>query len=67
MRTNPTYLTRTELADRWRCKQHTIENWAHRGIGPPYRLLGGRALYELTDIEAYERARLVDPITRSAA
>ena len=66
MRTNPVYLTRADLAERWHCKHHTLENWASKGHGPRFRILGGRALYELADVEAYERGRVIDPVARVA-
>lgn len=67
MHTTPTYVTRRELARRFRCDEHTLENWAARGVGPRYRIIAGRALYELTDVEAFEQSRLVEPSVESAA
>jgi hypothetical protein len=64
------FLTRPELASRWRVTPHSLDNLASRGQGPRYRLIGRRALYALEDVLSYERARLIDPAAkpqRSAA
>jgi hypothetical protein len=35
----------------------TLEQWRWKGIGPRYLKIGGRVLYRLEDIEAYEAAQ----------
>lgn len=65
MHTKPLYLTRADLAKRWLCKHSTLDSWATNGRGPRFRILGGRALYELADVEAYESGRVVDPEARA--
>jgi hypothetical protein len=35
----------------------TLEQWRWKGIGPRYLKIGGRVLYRLEDIEAYEAAK----------
>ena len=59
------FLTRPELAERWRVTTHALHNLASRGQGPRYRLIGRRALYALADIETYERDRLIEPAAHS--
>jgi hypothetical protein len=54
---NPTYLTQTELADRFRISPRTLERWRWLKTGPNYTKLGGRVFYVLKDVEAYERRR----------
>ncbi len=50
------YLTSAELAERWRMKEATLRNMRWKGDGPPYvqPSKGGKVLYRMADIEAYE-------------
>ena len=59
------YLTRIELAKRWRCSRHSLDNIACRGEGPPYRILGGKALYSISDVEQFEATRKIEPATKA--
>jgi hypothetical protein len=34
--------------------QRTLERWRWRGEGPPFIKIGGRVVYRLEDIEAFE-------------
>ena len=52
-----THLTQAEVARRWRMSQRTLERWRWQKIGPDYLKAGGRVLYRLEDIEAYEAAQ----------
>jgi hypothetical protein len=58
------FLTPAELSARFgnKIKESTLANWRSRGKGPPYTRIGGRILYRLDDVIAWERART---ITRS--
>lgn len=51
-------LSQKELAARWNLSPRTLEQWRWRGVGPRYLKLGGRVVYRLADVEAYEGARL---------
>lgn len=42
---DPPYFTQRELAERLKVSGRTVEKWRGRGMGPPYRLVGRRALY----------------------
>ena len=42
------------LAARWGVSRRTLQRWRQEGIGPKYLKLGGRVVYELTEIEAFE-------------
>ena len=53
-----TSMDQTELAARWRVSPRTLEQWRWRGIGPRYLKIGGRVIYPLAEVEAYEAARL---------
>jgi DNA-binding transcriptional MerR regulator len=50
------YLLTIQLSERWKVSARTLEQWRWKGIGPPYLKIGGRVLYSLEDIEAYEAA-----------
>ena len=49
------YLHQQELADRWRISPRTLERWRWRKSGPSYTKIGGRVVYAVEDIHAYER------------
>lgn len=56
------HLNQFELARRWPISARTLERWRWARKGPPFIKLGGRVVYELSAIEAYEKAhrRLAD-------
>jgi len=49
------HLNQIALADRWGISHRTLERWRWIGEGPAYLKIGGRVVYRLEDIEAYER------------
>jgi hypothetical protein len=50
------HLTQIELAQRWRISPRTLERWRWLQEGPQFLKIGGRVVYRLEDIEAYEAA-----------
>jgi len=52
----PEYLTAAELIERWRrqVSASTLANWRSERKGPPFVKIGGRILYPLADVIAYE-------------
>ena len=52
------HLNQTELARRWRMSERTLERWRWLGQGPVHLKIGGRVLYRLEDIEAFEATQL---------
>ena len=62
-----THLNQLELSRRWSISPRTLERWRWLGKGPQYLKIGGRVVYRLADIEAYEAAdvacapRFVEP------
>ncbi len=48
-------LNQVELAARWKISHRTLERWRWAQEGPRYLKLGGRVVYRLIDIEAFER------------
>jgi hypothetical protein len=51
-----TYLTRLELASRWRCSGETIKRKQRAGILHPIYLSQRKLLYRLAEVEAIEAA-----------
>ena len=60
-----THLTQIDLANRWRMSPRTRERWRFTGEGPQFIKLGGRVIYRLEDIIAFEdlQVRQVTPGT----
>lgn len=52
------HMNQVELADRWHISERTLERWRWVGEGPAYLKIGGRVVYRLEDIEAYEATNL---------
>ena len=52
------HLSQTELANRWRMSPRTLERWRFTGEGPRFMKIGGRVVYRLEDIEAFEALQL---------
>jgi hypothetical protein len=52
------HFNQIELSSRWRVSPRTLERWRWLGEGPRYLKIGGRVLYRLADIEAFERAHV---------
>jgi len=48
------HLNQTELADRWNISHRTLERWRWTGEGPTFLKIGGRVVYRLEDVEAFE-------------
>ncbi|MGE0424959.1 MAG: helix-turn-helix transcriptional regulator [Reyranellaceae bacterium] len=55
------HLNQVELARRWSLSHRTLERWRWEGRGPRYLKVGGRVVYRLEDIEAYEATRSRQP------
>lgn len=52
------HLHQLDLARRWRISERTLERWRWLKLGPRYLKIGGRVIYRLEDVEAYEAAQL---------
>lgn len=53
------YLTQSELADRWRISERTLESWRLRpGCGPRVTKIGSRVRYSMTEVTAFEKAHV---------
>ncbi len=52
------HLNQIELADRWNISERTLERWRWTGEGPAYLKIGGRVVYRLEDVEAFEADNL---------
>ena len=52
------HLNQIELSRRWSLSPRTLERWRWLEEGPPYLKIGGRVVYRMEDIEAYEQEQL---------
>lgn len=54
--TSADFISPEELAARWnnRLSPDTLERWRRDGIGPDYYKLGGKVLYRLSHVRAFE-------------
>lgn len=59
------HINQVELSRRWRLSARTLERWRFEGTGPQYLKVGGRIVYRLADVEAYEAKRLRDPVAKT--
>ena len=48
------HFNQVQLARRWSISPRTLERWRWLGRGPRYLKIGGRVVYRLDDVEAYE-------------
>jgi hypothetical protein len=53
-----THLTQHDVARRWRMSERTLEAWRWRKRGPAHLKIGGKIMYRLADVLAYEMANL---------
>ncbi|HEY1035510.1 MAG TPA: DNA-binding protein [Pseudoxanthomonas sp.] len=62
------YLTPEELHARWRKRVavRTLSNWRSLGTGPKFTKIGGRILYPLDEIIAWEGRRTTDSTSNYA-
>ncbi|MCX6023067.1 MAG: DNA-binding protein [Chloroflexi bacterium] len=51
------HLHQVDLARRWTISPRTLERWRWHGMGPCYLKIGGRVVYRLEDVEAFEVAK----------
>lgn len=51
-------LNQTALAARWKISPRTLERWRWLGEGLQYLKIGGRVIYRMENVEAYEREML---------
>lgn len=49
------FLSRDDLAARYGIPKTTLNQWAHKGYGPPYIKIGRFARYRLEDVLDWER------------
>ena len=54
------HLNQIELAARLNLSHRTVERWRWTGQGPKFLKLGGRVVYRIEDVEAFEAESLQD-------
>ena len=52
------HLNQVELSRRWSLSPRTLERWRWLRQGPNYLKVGGRIVYRMEDVEAFEAANL---------
>jgi hypothetical protein len=52
------HFNQINLARRWSISPRTLERWRWLGQGPRYLKIGGRVVYRLDDVVAYEAQQL---------
>lgn len=60
------HLNQIELSRRWSISPRTLERWRWLRQGPQYLKIGGRIVYRLDDVEAYETAQIHTPTHKRA-
>jgi hypothetical protein len=50
----PRHLNQVDLARRWSMSPRTLERWRWLGRGCRYVKIGGRVVYRVEDVEAFE-------------
>ncbi len=61
------FLNQVHLARRWQISPRTLERWRWKGQGPAFVKVGGRVIYRLEDVEAYESGRRCESTTQGTA
>jgi len=56
--TEQSFINQRELAQRWGISPRTLERWRWLGEGLRFLKLGGRVVYRMEDVEAFEAERL---------
>jgi predicted DNA-binding transcriptional regulator AlpA len=57
----PTYLSPSEVSERYGIPEQTLANWRYQGRGPAFIKLGGLVRYSDADLTAWEDAHRVSP------
>jgi hypothetical protein len=52
------HFNQVQLARRWSVSPRTLERWRWLREGPPFLKVGGRVLYRLEDVEAFEAGQM---------
>jgi hypothetical protein len=50
------------LGRRWGLSHRTLERWRHDGNGPAFLKIGGRVVYRLEDVQAFESTLVRQPV-----
>lgn len=58
--TDETWLTRQELAERWKMPPTSLNQWASQGKGPKYARFGRHCRYRLSDVIDWENLQFIN-------
>jgi hypothetical protein len=51
------HFNQIDLSRRWKISPRTLERWRWLKQGPDYLKIGGRVVYRIEDVEAFEAAQ----------
>ena len=55
------HLRQAEVAQRWSVSHRTLERWRWTGAGPRFLKIGGRVVYRVEEVEAFEAQQGIEP------
>lgn len=62
-----THFNQIDLSRRWKISPRTLERWRWLKQGPAYLRVGGRVVYRLEDVRAFELQQLRQPATSAVS
>lgn len=60
------HMNQDDLAERWNISPRTLERWRWVGQGPRYIKIGGRVVYRLEEVEAFEAQQTRDSTSQTS-
>ncbi len=60
------HMNQIDLARRWSISPRTLERWRWIGQGPRYIKIGGRVVYRLEEVEAFEAQQTRDSTSQTS-
>ena len=60
------HMNQDDLAERWSISPRTLERWRWIGQGPRYIKIGGRVVYRVEEVEAFEAQHTRDSTSQTS-
>ena len=60
------HMNQDDLAERWNISPRTLERWRWVGQGPRYIKIGGRVVYRVEEVEAFEAQQTRDSTSQAS-